>query len=78
MLAPDLKTLIFADSVPTSCDSILWECDRNAETSKEKLRGYVGVFEKLHIGIGQVVVKIDQHDSPETDDEGDFLDISLD
>lgn len=53
MLAPSLNTLIFADDMPVSC---LW--DRSIETSKERLEGYIQVFEKLQIGVGKVVTEI--------------------
>ena len=55
-LAPNLKTLIFADRVPTSHDQYLW--DRTPDTSKERLEGYLRIFEKLHIRVRQAVVKI--------------------
>lgn len=56
-LAPNLKTLIFADRMPTSHDS--WGWDQGINTSKERLEGYVQVFERLQIGVGQVVVDIE-------------------
>ena len=76
-MAPNLKTLIFADSVPThSYDRGYW--DRVIETSKETLEGYVQVFEKLHIGVGEVVVKLRKEYFLGEDDESEVLDRSLD
>lgn len=73
MSAPKLKTLIFADSVPTIGSSVLGK--RSTETSKERLKGYLKVFEQLNIGVGQAVVKFDQEDTSRTDDESDMLDL---
>ena len=53
--APNLKTLIFAGSVPPSDQ---WYRELRVDTSKERLDEYVRIFEELRIGIGQVVVKI--------------------
>ena len=61
MLAPNLKTLTFEDDMPVAC---LW--NRSIETSKEKLEGYIQVFEKLQIGVGKVVTEIHKNSS---DDE---------
>ena len=52
-LPPNLKTLTFAESMPTSC---LW--DQGIETSDERLEGYIQVFENLQIRVGQVVTEI--------------------
>lgn len=71
-LAPNLKTLIFADRVPTNHDHLYW--DRNTETSKERLDAYVRVFEELHVRVGQVVVKINRGDFRERDDESEMFD----
>lgn len=77
VVAPNLKTLIFVDSVPThSYDREYW--DRVIETSKETLDGYVQVFEKLHIGVGEVVVKLQKEYFLGEDDESEVLDRSLD
>lgn len=73
MLAPNLKTLIFADSVPAIGDSFLR--DRSTETSEERLRGYVQVFEQFNIGVGEAVVKINPERTPRTDDESDMLEM---
>lgn len=53
-LPPNLKTLTFADSMPTSC---LW--DQSIETSHDRLEDYIQVFENLKIGVGRVVLEID-------------------
>ena len=71
-LAPNLKTLIFADRVPTS--NAKWYWDQDVDTSKKRLEGYVQVFERLQIGVGQVVVEIKQHQLHGTDDESEVLD----
>lgn len=73
-VAPNLKTLIFADSAPTIGDQIDWEQSTN--TSKERLEGYVQIFEMLHIVVGQVVVEINQEALPGTDDEDDIMLVS--
>lgn len=52
--------------------------DRVIETSKETLDGYVQVFEKLHIGVGEVVVRIQKEYFLGEDDESEVLDRSLD
>ena len=70
ILAPNLKKLIFADRVPTNHDQFYW--DRNTETTKGRLEGYVQLFENLHIGAGQVVVKINRRDFCEMDDGNDL------
>lgn len=73
VLAPKLKTLIFADRVPTDHSS--WQWDRRTEASKQRLEGYVQIFEKLHIGVGQVVVvNSKQECEREGDGESDDLD----
>lgn len=71
-LAPNLKTLIFADRVPTNHDQLYW--DRNTETSKGRLDAYVRVFEELHVRVGQVVVQINRGDFRERDDESEMFD----
>ena len=78
VVAPNLKTLIFVDSVPThGYDRGYW--DRVIDASKEILDGYVRVFEKLHIGVGEVVVNIQKEHFPgDDDDESEVLDPSLD
>ena len=76
-MVPNLRTLIFVDSVPThSYDKGYW--DRVIETAKEILDGYVQVFEKLHIGVGEVVVNIQKEYFVGDDDESEELDRSLD
>lgn len=56
MVAPTLKTLVFADWRPTDRDPWYW--DRRTDTSKEGLELYLQVFEELHIVVGRVVIKI--------------------
>lgn len=75
ILAPILKTLTFADRVPTNHDQFYW--DRNTDTSKERLEAYVQVFEDLHVRVGQVVVKINRGDFRETEDGSDMFDLHL-
>ena len=58
MLAPNLKTLTFADSMRISYEPCYWE--RSIETSKERLERYFQVFEKLQIDVGRVVIEIDE------------------
>lgn len=58
MLAPNLKTITFADSMPISYQPCHGE--RSVETSKERLERYFQVFEKLQIDVGQVVIEIDE------------------
>ena len=53
MLAPNLRTLTFEDDKPVD---YLW--DGSIETSKERLDGYIQVFRKLQIGIGEGVTEI--------------------
>lgn len=58
VVAPSLKTLIFADSVPPSHDQMHWH--QSTERSQELLEGYIQVFEELNVRVGQVLFKIDQ------------------
>lgn len=51
-MPPNLKTLTFADRMPKSC------LRDQRETYKERLEGYIQVFESLQIGIGQVITEI--------------------
>ena len=53
--APRLKTLIFADRAPGAPGPLPWGW--SMENSKDRIDGYVRIFEELHIEVGQVVVK---------------------
>lgn len=77
-LAPNLKTLIFAEKTPTEHDKWYW--DQDIDTSRERLKGYVQVFERLKIGVGQVVVEIESNRITfrGMDDESEVIDWSLD
>ena len=55
-MAPSLKTLIFADRLPTIYDKEHW--DHRTDTSKERLDKYIHIFGELEIAVGQVVIKI--------------------
>ena len=55
-IAPSLKTLIFADRLPTIHDPEHW--DHRTDTSKERLDEYIQIFEERGIVVGQVVIKI--------------------
>ena len=54
--APSLKTLIFADRLPTNHDKEHW--DHSTDTSKDRLDEYIKILEELGIAVGQVVIKI--------------------
>lgn len=71
-LAPNLKTLIFAERMPnedTICD---W--DQRIDLSKERVEGYIQVFERFQIGVGKVrlILKKDQFHG--LDNESEVLD----
>ena len=56
--APNLKTLILADEVPPQ--STHWDWCSVVDNPKERLEEYMQVFDRLQIGVGQVVVDITQ------------------
>lgn len=68
-LAPNLKTLIFVGRTPISHDKWYWD-----QGIKERLEGYIQVFERLQIGVGKVMVEIKQGQSHGLDNECEFLD----
>ena len=55
-IVPGLKTLIFADRLPTIHDKEHW--DHSTDTSKKRLDEYIQIFEELGIAVGQVVINI--------------------
>ena len=60
VLAPNLKTLIFADRVPKGADSgKRWSMEASNERSEEIAGRCVRIFEELHIGVGRVVLNIE-------------------